>query len=378
MGAVTVAKDKSPAPRTPKYRKQSRPNSADEAFVELNGHRHYLGAYGSPESKQAYHRLLAEWTANGRRLPVAADEVTVTELIAAYWRHAQSYYRKPDGTHTRSVELIKTAMRPLKRLYGNTTVGAFGPLAYKAVRQSMIDAGLRRKTIERYMGLIKQAVRWGVSEELVAPSVYEALRAVRGLSPGRSSAKESIPVKPVPIGDVEAVRGYVPRAVWALIQLQLHTGARPGELMGMRAVDIETAGSVWTYTPGDHKTAHHGKQRVVYLGPKAQAVVKPLLADRPVTSYLFDPADSEMGRRRAVNNRYTKDTYHRCIKRACLLAGVPHWHPHRLRHNAATFIAQEHGIEMARIVLGHSKINTTAIYAEQDEKKAVGLMAKIG
>ena len=46
--------------KLPKYRQQKR-KGRNLAFVELSGHRHYLGPYGSRESKQAYKRLLAEW-----------------------------------------------------------------------------------------------------------------------------------------------------------------------------------------------------------------------------------------------------------------------------------------------------------------------------
>ena len=30
---------------------------------------YWLGEHGSAESREAYHRLIAEWEANGRRLP---------------------------------------------------------------------------------------------------------------------------------------------------------------------------------------------------------------------------------------------------------------------------------------------------------------------
>ena len=60
---------RAPSTRSPKYQRQKRPNSADQAFVELDGRRHYLGRYGSAQSKEACHRLVAEWEANGRCLP---------------------------------------------------------------------------------------------------------------------------------------------------------------------------------------------------------------------------------------------------------------------------------------------------------------------
>ena len=33
---------------------------------------------------------------------------------------------------------------------------------------------------------------------------------------------------------------------------------------------------------------------------------------------------------------------------------IPHWHPNQLRHNAATRLRREFGLDMARAVLGHS------------------------
>ena len=54
------------------------------------------------------------------------------------------------------------------------------------------------------------------------------------------------------------------------------------------------------------------------------------------------------------------------------------WHPNQLRHTAATAIRREHGIEAARVILGHSKLTTTEIYAEADQVKAAEVMARIG
>jgi hypothetical protein len=54
------------------------------------------------------------------------------------------------------------------------------------------------------------------------------------------------------------------------------------------------------------------------------------------------------------------------------------WHPNQLRHNAATNLRKEHGVELARIILGHTTAFTTEIYAEADQAKAIAVMGKIG
>jgi integrase len=75
---------------------------------------------------------------------------------------------------------------------------------------------------------------------------------------------------------------------------------------------------------------------------------------------------------------YTVDSYRRAIAYACKRAGVPQWHPNQLRHNAATRLRREFGLDVARAVLGHSSPVVTEVYAELDQAKAAEAMARIG
>jgi hypothetical protein len=49
-----------------------------------------------------------------------------------------------------------------------------------------------------------------------------------------------------------------------------------------------------------------------------------------------------------------------------------------LRHTAATELRREFGAEVAKIVLGHSTLSATLIYAERDLGKAAEIVARIG
>jgi integrase len=51
---------------------------------------------------------------------------------------------------------------------------------------------------------------------------------------------------------------------------------------------------------------------------------------------------------------------------------------HHLRHNAATELRREFGIEAARIILGHHSTAVTEIYAEKDEQEAAAAIMKAG
>jgi integrase len=54
------------------------------------------------------------------------------------------------------------------------------------------------------------------------------------------------------------------------------------------------------------------------------------------------------------------------------------WHPHQLRHNAATRLRREFGIEAARVILGHRSAGITEIYAEADMEKGKKIMGEVG
>ena len=65
-------------------------------------------------------------------------------------------------------------------------------------------------------------------------------------------------------------------------------------------------------------------------------------------------------------------------ERAYGKAGVPVWTPHRLRHNAATQIRKEFGLEAAQLLLGHARADVTQVYAEADEMKALHIAERMG
>lgn len=297
--------------RLPAYRLHK---NSGQAVVTLNSKDHYLGEFGSTESRSEYDRLIAEWLGRGRQpnianlSPSADPSVTVAggtveHLLLAYWHHAEIHYRKSDGTPTSELDNIRQAMRPLRRLYGKDPADQFGPKSLKAVREHMIGLGWCRTHINKQVSRIKSLFRWGVENEMVPPSVHHGLVAVKGLQRGRTTAQESDPVKPVPDDHISAIQPYVSRQVWALIQLQLLTGARPGELVGLRGIDLKTAESIWTVEPSEHKTAHHGHSKRIYFGPQAVTTLQPFLQSRPLDAFLFSPTEAEDVRREKLHLR---------------------------------------------------------------------------
>lgn len=385
----------------PKYRKH---RASGQAIVTLSGQDFYLGPHNTKASKLEYDRLVSEWLAAGRRLPQSDDveAVTVVEVCAAYLKHCKAYYVK-NGKQTPEVVHVTEVLKIVRELYGRYPATDFGPLALKACREKMLTRNWGRNHINTQAGRIKRMFKWAAAAEMVPGSVLENLKTVDGLRKGRTTAKESKPVLPIDDTTVDATLPHLPAVVADMVRFQRLTGARPGEVCGLRPCDVERSGKVWHYIPAEHKTEHHGRQRTIYIGPQAQDVLRPYLL-RAETAHCFSPADSEKQRRaeqhanrktplscgnkpgtnrkrapkRTPKESYTKDSFNRAIRRGVDKANkqrdkdhqLEKWSPNRLRHSKATEVRKLFGLEGAQVTLGHAKADVTQVYAERDSELA--------
>src|SRR5690606_34919759 len=143
-------------------------------------------------------------------------------------------------------------------------------------------------------------------------------------------------------------------------------------------------------------------------GPRAQEILEPLLKP-DLHAYLFSPAEAEAERdalkrkqrkshvppsqqnrkkpdpARTPGTRYTPASYRRALtyatQQAIEAGALPegtHWHPHQLRHNHATRVRRECGLDATRAVLGHSTVVQSAEYAELDLELAGQAALKLG
>lgn len=438
----------------PSYRQRS---GYSQAIVTLRDSQtgqvrdYWLGEFDSPESHERYHRVIAEWESRGRRLPPRdfdappsssrADAITIVEVVRDYWLWAKQYYRP------KHVQALDGAVKLLRRYFGRTPAIDFGPKSLRLLRDHMVRGGedrkpWSRKYINAQVRRIRHMFKWAAGQELVPVSVHQSLATVEPLRKGRTEARETAKVGPAPHHLVDAVLPNLTRPVKAIVQLQLLSGARPGELLNLRPCDIHMDDSVgiWTYQPEKHKNAYREHDRTIYFGPRAQVILKEFLRDRPTSAFLFSPAESDAERRAALaamrktplscgnragtNKRdeplrkpgecFTTNGYHRAVQYACdrtfppptalarkkgespaqwekRLRASGRWdelmawrhahrfHPNQLRHSAATNLRREAGLEAAQLALGHSSAQVTdAVYAERDHAKVVELMKRIG
>ena len=268
-------------PAIPAYRLHKQSGQAVMTLPDGVGRRRdiLLGRYGTPESRKEYARVLAEWESNGRRLPqpAATSDITVNELVLAYWKHARDYYGWTKDPKRGDKASLRDALRVVRKLYGHTPAREFGPLALKACRARMIRKGWARTYINSQVDRVRRVFRWAAEEELLSGSVYDNLAKVTSLRKGKSEARESEKVRPVADAVVDATLPFLHPMLGALVELQRLSGMRPGEVCRLRGMDLDVSGPVWVYRPGsdqgpegDHKTAHHGHERTVLIGPRAQ------------------------------------------------------------------------------------------------------------
>jgi integrase len=414
--------------RVPSYRR----HSSGQARVTLNGRTYYLGPYGTKASRQAYDRLISEYLAGGRQLTfgVEPDQLTVVQCLADYLLWAKSNYGIGDNSE---FHRIKYALRVIRPLYGDMPICEFASLQFKACREKFASELVQHKPpkkseskaeptskmskkpseqkpprlrsrqyVNTQMKRILRFFKWLAAEGKIPAANFESMKLVAGLKAGKCKLPEAKRVLPVEDVVVNATIPHLPPIIADMVRFQRLVGCRPSEVCGLKPSQIDRAKEVWEARLDEHKTAHHGLERTLYIGPQAQTVLLPYLL-RNANAYCFDPSEGERKRRqekhaarttplkygnrpgskkartkRRVGNCYTAHSYARAISRAAEAAGVSHWAPNQLRHYAATKVRKEFGIEAAQVTLGHSQIGTTQVYAERDKELAIRVAKQIG
>ena len=407
-----------------------------QARVKIAGRDYYCGRCGSKESIAKYHRLLAEYFNGNGAAPVlegkqagqeqaplegavqavavspqgvhvstskpdAGLRLCVCDIAARYLLHAETYYRDIRGRKTSSYDGARMAVRALEPYFDVPAV-EFGPLRLQSMRALLVEQGRPRVTCNRVVKAVRRLFKWAASQELIPVATSDALATVDPLLAYRTPAPELPPVRPVPDDVLEATIAHLPKVVADMARLHRLTGARPSELCSMRPADIDRSDAeVWEYRPVHHKTAWRGEERVIHIGPKAQAILETYLK-RPADAFCFSPRESEEARhkeqrasrkspvqpsqrnrrskspKRSAGDSYTRDSYRRAIQRAAAAAGVHQWFPNQLRHSAGTEIRKLFGIEASQTRLGHKSLDVTQVYAERNLKLSRDVARQIG
>ena len=420
----------------PKYRK----HSSGQARVTINGRDYLLGPWNTKASHHEYDRVIAEYLSGGRSPSFGLEPggYTVAMLVRDYIAYSRSYYGEDVSS---DLHRIKPALKPLIHLYRDSLATDFGPQCFKAVRETMIQSGLTRQGINRRMKLVSRAFKWAAAEGKIPAAIYETLKLVPSLKRGRTTAREAKKIKPIDDLVVDATLPHMSPIVADMVRIQRLIGCRPSEVCNLTPASLDRSDDVWVATLTEHKTAHHGHTRKLFIGPKVQAILSSYL-EREADEALFQPCETMAMRRRSdaesritplscgnrpgkrsgglkgtharkkAGNRYTTNSYRRAIHYACdkaFPAPAPlvqrsgesdaarrerlnqqqlkelkewqsehRWSPNRLRHTRGTEVRKKFGLEAAQVSLGHSTADVTQVYAERDETAAKRVALETG
>lgn len=315
--------------------------------------------------------------------PQSTSALTLVRLVEGFLADAKKTYVDRRGVETGEAANLAYGLRPLVALVGAIAAEDFRPRHVDTFIKSQIKQGVSRQTINKRIGYIKRMLRWGKEKELITPTPFEYCRDLSGLRAGRG-ARESAPIEAVPLNIVELTLTHLPEVLQDMVRLQLLAAMRPEEVCAMRLRDVDMSGKVWVYVPRQHKNEWRGKQRRIYLGPKAQAIVGKYVGmelDAPIFSprLAIKQRRSKLPRSHRYGDSYDTRSYRKAIWYACDLAEIDRWSPNRLRKAQLDLVERDQGKQAARAYAGHTRVETTQDhYLSRDDSLARKVAEKVG
>jgi integrase len=320
-----------------------------QAFVRVNGRMLYLGKYGTRESRVRHQNIVAAAQAQ-REATDLLRPISVGELAERYLSAMRAEYGPKSW---QAVEGKRIALAVCERFAG-LEAAAFGPKALQEVQRALLAHGrICRTGVNRMVRRTVAMFKWAVSEELLPPTVWQALQAVRPLRKGKG--REVAPRIAVAAEAVDAIVAHL-EANGALsaarcIRFMRATGCRPSEAYSATPADFRLSEEPPVYVPQHHKCESRGMDRFIVMNAAAVNVVQESLRGCAQThGPLF---------RNSAGNAWEVTTMAHMIERACNALGIERWTPYQLRHLAATEAVNRTGSEAAAAaMLGHSPDST--------------------
>lgn len=374
-------------------------------FVNWRGARVYFGS-DKERAERAHRAWLAE---QGLIEPVRRIQ-WLSDLLLFGLEEARKRYPQ-DEREWSEYDQMRNMTRAVTQILGDLPIEEFGPLALLRFRDGLLAKPVSARYAAKQLSRLKRMVEWAIGYQLLPRSALDWLGTLPAAPAKRDGSKRKERRQPVDDSDIERTLPLLGPVVAAMVRFQRLTGVRPQNLCALTAgqLDRETFADqgVWVYWPDRHKSDWRDKDLAVMIGPRAQALIAPLLGDRPAEAPLFSPQDaaawrarerrekrrtpltpSQLARtktaapKRAVGTAYDTRTYRRAIRRAidrfnaaeAIAAAaegrdprpLPRWHPYQIRHRRATELRSDKGLEAAQVILGHSKADVTAIYTHRD------------
>lgn len=354
-----------------KFPKLRRHTTRNLAFVEYRKKRYYLGPWKSEIATDAYRDFIAKVFSAPVDRPVPAVR-TIAGIVKLYLDEIALNH----GIGPRSkYAAAKLALKALTADHATDLIESFGPLKLKHLQKKIATEKVTRRYANQTIKQIKAMFRWAATEELIPGDLWHSLLAVRNLRAGESKARESVKKQPVTDAQIDGTIKYVTPMVKTMVNFQRLVGCRSGSLVLAKPSQFDRSGNIWLWRP-PHKTQRLGHELIVPIGPKAQAVILPLLRMCKPDAFIFTPRKSAANKR--YRPRYTPNTYGRSVGNAAIKAGVARWSPHQLRHARGHEIRKVYGVEAVQACLGHRSVSMAEHYSDQRTDLAIRVALETG
>lgn len=289
-------------------------------------------------------------------LPLRRDDMPVAELIDLYMAH----YAGRDTTRLQRLTWWQARLGTLRldevsddhvhaaleALAGDPArfwagLDAYGKPIFRAKKKPMAPA-----TVNRYCAAMAAVFTWSVRRRIAPKGWDNPCRRVERRTENNEKTRFLSDDERQRL--LEACKASRWPRMYLLVLMALTTGARKGELLGLRWADVDLTRSV-----AHVGRTKNGDPKVLPLVP---AVVEQLRQfDRGQTEALV------FGSNRNPRQAYTVDgRWHETLK----AAGIRGFRFHDLRHSCASYLAQ-HGATLLEIgdLLGHRQIAMTKRYS---------------
>jgi integrase len=292
-------------------------------------------------------------------LPLADEHITVDELLDRWFRDVIRH-QVSESTYSNYETVARLHIRP--RL-GRVKLAKLRPTDVGAFISAKVDEGYSVSTVGRMRSVLMQAIAEAQRWDLVGRNVAAISRGPRGSrAEGRTLTMEQARTL------LAFLKGDPYEALFVTV---LGLGLRRGEALGLRWSDVDLESRTLTVRHaltrrksglvlGEVKTRQ--SRRSLNLPEPVAKVLVAHRADqhrRQLAAAVWDESDHVFttGEGGPLDPR----NIYRTFVRICDRAGLGHWHPHELRHSAASImLAAGVPLEVVSNILGHSSIRITA------------------
>ena len=264
-----------------------------------------------------------------------------------------------------TVKAYMTDLRSFSRWFQQHTgesldLESITPMEIIDYRSAMLDWGKKPSTINRSLISISSFCQWAHQNDLILSNPAEGIRSVaeEPLAPRALERKEQL-------GLLRTVRKSGNLRDLAIITMLLHTGMRVSELCNLRVSDIRISTNSNMITVREGKGT---KRRNIPLNSTVIRALKDYIRSLDSTQQTTVIAGPHPGQGRFLfygqkRMPLTDRGVRHIIKKYAYIAKIDHLSPHVFRHTCAkNLIDAGQSIDRVSKILGHSNINTTAIY----------------